>query len=482
MPEEYCLKWQVDPYAIAISSDELYLAAGLFVSDREYSHDEERCSYVAVWCFKSGEINKVFDTLGQKKIDQIGFSPDCSKLAASVGKYIILWDLNSHSRFCTLQGHTDWIQSMIFSHDSTWLVSLSGGDCTCKVWDTTHGEFLGKHTIVPGKHNMKETTSITLSPDSSKALAANFHHSQYTSWRIGDEICLIASDFGFHGPRFPFRSTLSHDTTYLAQANFHNSNIEIWDWSTNEYIQTLEGEGRGRVRRTYFSHDSKQLIVLLKLELPLSELPMVKIWDLATGLCIHTLELPVKTELNRLAVSRNSPYLVASYDKTVKIWDMNSGACINTLDDRPVFDEYVEQLRLAITQIRNPILLAISEWNRDGGRSNIRILDVVSGECLYEFRSRIHREICFDASGSYLLSWTGTIDIQASSLAKTVQHRGLSIQRTDKGWIMYNSRKLLWLPPEYRPGYFHIKEDVIAISAEGGSIWVLDFKLDRMDW
>ena len=41
----------------------------------------------------------------------------------------------------TLEGHSDWVRSVAFSHDSTRLASASG-DSTVKIWDASSGACL----------------------------------------------------------------------------------------------------------------------------------------------------------------------------------------------------------------------------------------------------------------------------------------------------------------------------------------------------
>jgi WD40 repeat protein len=41
----------------------------------------------------------------------------------------------------TLEGHSDWVRSVAFSHDSSWLVSVSD-DKTVKIWDASSGACL----------------------------------------------------------------------------------------------------------------------------------------------------------------------------------------------------------------------------------------------------------------------------------------------------------------------------------------------------
>ena len=58
----------------------------------------------------------------------------------------------------------------------------------------------------------------------------------------------------------------------------------------------------------------------------------VKIWDASSGECLQTLE-GHSWGVTSVAFSPDSARLAsASYDNTVKIWDAHSGACLQTLD------------------------------------------------------------------------------------------------------------------------------------------------------
>ncbi|KAK5651076.1 hypothetical protein OQA88_13708 [Cercophora sp. LCS_1] len=129
----------------------------------------------------------------------------------------------------TLEGHSDWVNSVAFSPDSK-LVASGSGYKTIKIWDVAMGActqtFEGHSSWV---------NSVAFSPDSK----------------------LVASG--------------SDDNT-----------IKIWDAATGACTQTLEGHS-SCVRSVAFSPDSK-------LVASGSGDNTIKIWDAATGACTQTLE------------------------------------------------------------------------------------------------------------------------------------------------------------------------------------------------
>jgi WD40 repeat protein len=130
----------------------------------------------------------------------------------------------------TLEGQSDLVSSVAFSHDSTRLASASH-DCTVKIWDTGNGERL---QTLEGHSNAVNSVAF------------------------------------------------SHDSTQLVSASYDRT-VKIWDTGTGECLQTLEGHSDW-VRSVAFSHDSTQLASA-------SHDCTVKIWDTGTGECLQTLSI-----------------------------------------------------------------------------------------------------------------------------------------------------------------------------------------------
>jgi WD40 repeat protein len=72
----------------------------------------------------------------------VAFSHDSTRLAsASYDSTVKVWDASSGACLQTLKGHSSHVMSVAFSHDSTRLASASS-DSTVKIWDTSNGACL----------------------------------------------------------------------------------------------------------------------------------------------------------------------------------------------------------------------------------------------------------------------------------------------------------------------------------------------------
>jgi WD40 repeat protein len=179
-------------------------------------------------------------------------------------------DLKWNDVMQTLKGHSDWVCSVAFSHDSRLLASGSF-DWTVRIWDAATG-----------------TLQQTLEGHSNGVCSAAF----------------------------------SHDSRLLASGSYDKT-VRIWDAATGTLQQTLEGHSCG-VNLVAFSHDSRLLASG-------SDDWTVRIWDAATGTLQQTLE-GHSDGVNLVAFSHDSRLLASwSADKTVRIWDAATGTLQQTI-------------------------------------------------------------------------------------------------------------------------------------------------------
>ncbi|ORY10967.1 HET-D protein [Clohesyomyces aquaticus] len=362
-------------------------------------------------------------------VRSVAFSHDSTRLAsASDDCTVKIWDASSGACLSTLEGHSETVRSVAFSHDSTRLASASD-DCTVKIWDASSGACL---STLEGHSG--EVTSVAFSHDSTR-LASASGDCTVKIWDASSGACLSTLE----GHSGEVRSVaFSHDSTRLASAS-GDCTVKIWDASSGACLSTLEGHSQW-VTSVAFSHDSTRLASA-------SGDCTVKIWDASSGACLSTLEGHSQW-VTSVAFSHDSTRLAsASGDCTVKIWDASSGACLSTLEGH---SQWVTSVAFSHDSTR----LASASYD-----CTVKIWDASSGACLstLDVGSALEN-ISFDATGLYLYTTRGTISINATGLVstpiaidpQTPEYKGLGLS-SDRTWITHDSKKLVWLPSEYRP-------------------------------
>ncbi|KAF2626688.1 hypothetical protein BU25DRAFT_92842 [Macroventuria anomochaeta] len=130
----------------------------------------------------------------------------------------------------TFEGHSNWVSSIAFSHDSTKLASASG-DSTVKVWDASSGACLQTLT-----GHSSDVSSIAFSHDSTK-LASASRDETIKVWDASSGACL--QTLTGHSS-WVSSVAFSHDSTKLASAS-GDSTVKVWDASSGACLQTLTG-------------------------------------------------------------------------------------------------------------------------------------------------------------------------------------------------------------------------------------------------
>ncbi|KAF2790690.1 WD40 repeat-like protein [Melanomma pulvis-pyrius CBS 109.77] len=234
------------------------------------------------------------------------FSHDSARLASASTNYTVkIWDVSSGACLQTLD-HGGYVNSVAFSHNSTWLASASS-DCV-KIWNASGACLRTLHCY------SLNISSIAFSHDSTQ-LASASTSSTVKIWNVSSGKCLRTLEG--HTP-----VAFSHDSTWLASAS-SDFTVKIWD-ARGACLQTLRGH-TGFVYSVAFSQDSSQLASAS------SDLTL-KLWKVSSGKCLQTFK-GHSSHISSVAFSHESTRLAsASYDNTVKIWDARS-TCLETRED-----------------------------------------------------------------------------------------------------------------------------------------------------
>ncbi|KAK3177982.1 hypothetical protein OEA41_000114 [Lepraria neglecta] len=307
----------------------------------------------------------------------------------------------------TLEGHSDSVNSVVYSHDGKHLASASH-DKTVKIWDASDGTCL--QTL---KGHSYSVSSVVFSYDS-KHLASALCDGTVKIWDTINGTCLQTLE----GHNEWDRSVVfSHDGKHLASAS-GDGTVKIWDTINGTCLQTLEGHNEW-VNSTVYSHDGKHLASA-------SSDNTVKIWDATDGTCLQTLE-GHSDWVNSAVYSHDDKHLAsASGDMTVKIWDASDGTCLQTLD------------------VGKPL-------------QNISFTK--SG-------SFLHTEI----GALRLETQSAPMLTQSIADCKEAHQHGFGLS-IDQKWITRDSENLLWLPPDYRPSTSSVTASAVAIGCRHGRVF-----------
>ena len=104
------------------------------------------------------------------RVNSVAFSHDSSRLASALlNSTVKIWDASSGACLRTLEGHSSGVNSVAFSHDSSRLASASG-DSTVKIWDASSGACLQTLEGHGGTESSTDLVSILMLQHSNKIL------------------------------------------------------------------------------------------------------------------------------------------------------------------------------------------------------------------------------------------------------------------------------------------------------------------------
>jgi len=236
-------------------------------------------------------------------------------VSGSRDKTISIWQLDTGKKLRTLTGHTSFVYSVAISPDGQTLASGSE-DTTIKLWQMSTGRQL---RTLGGRFSGHShwVNSVAISPDG-QTLVSSSTDNTIKLWRLGTgrELHTLTGHSG------SVRSVaISPDGQTLVSGS-DDTTIKLWQMDTGKLLHTLIGHSN-RVRSVAISPDGLTLISS-------SDDKTIKLWHLKAGTLISTLT-GHSTWPTSVAISPNGQTLVSSEHKTIKIWQLNTGREIGSL-------------------------------------------------------------------------------------------------------------------------------------------------------
>ena len=396
----------------------------------------------------------------------VAVSPASKVIALATSGFIELWDATPKHHTATLDLDSDGLASIMFMSEGL-LVSTSWHGFA-RIWSVTNYRCLA----------VREATETYMTPALSVSTDAKLIAiSQMSNIIIWDSDIALSTPNADSNSGVELLSTrFSADSAYLARAS-SKSDIKLWDTRTGELIGPLTGSHDWE--NFDWGPDSSTLISV-------SSDGTIRLWDAPTGACTHTLQgFEDGESASSVNLSAGGEMIaMTSRDGIARVWGVSTGTYTHILpkDHWPyrhaAFSPDAKLLVLASTLqlqvwdlgtdqcIRTfPLslpttFLAISPNLRLLAQGNERTLRLweVGGHflCKLDFARPISN-VVFDEDGSSMCTNVGRVALTSALVTSNLVSpwprsdscTGVWLS-PDNAWITWNSRKLLWVPPQYR--------------------------------
>ncbi|QRV88322.1 hypothetical protein RhiJN_16340 [Ceratobasidium sp. AG-Ba] len=217
---------------------------------------------------------------------------------------------NDQPRNKQLTGHTDWVLSVAYSPDGTYIASGSE-DKTVRIWDAHTGQQVGH----PLTGHTEWVLSVTYSPDGAY-IASGSEDMTIRMWdaRTGQQVGYPLTGH----TDLIWSVAYSPDSAYVASGSSDNT-IRMWDARTGQQVgHPLTGH-MGSVRSVAYSPDGAYIASG-------SVDQTVRIWEAHTGQQVGHPFTGHADWVYSVAYSPDGAYIASgSRDNTIHIWDTYSG-------------------------------------------------------------------------------------------------------------------------------------------------------------
>jgi WD40 repeat protein len=429
---------------------------------------------LVTWSTETGERLGMLDVLSEHDVySAAALSIDGRYFAAAPEGTITTWDTATRRRLQTLQGYDKRVRSLVFSPDGRQLATMGAwGLRLYRAAAATDGGVLRATRDHPDKISI-----LRLAPGGGGTIMLSASASTIKIWDLAVQ---------GHRPREIKTAkggildvALSHDGGRLVTLS-SREDAEVWDTETGRRLQTIPDY----CVAASFSSEGARIAIL-------TASGTLKIWVPAEQRYVRVFQQPALRETRGGEFGAGSVVfapdgrIATSLDRVIRLWRLGSRSCTQTLAD----DATAKVLLFSSDGRR----LAASYHDR------IKIWDLAGGCCLQTLDARGSRRVnvvAFDAGRSQLLTDVGLFLLDDKDISRTgtgTENAGREIRRqgygvdADSGWVMWNSDKMLWLPPAYRPDSTAVllpepgasTPSTIALGCRSGRVVVLRFPTKR---
>lgn len=385
------------------------------------------------------------------KPSPILLSPKGQWIAAIAQKSMLLseWSHSTKPSW-TVLGPQQKHDIVSFSSDGTLVASLSSTSKMVKVWSTESYECLHMLNFeTPIVHNQ-----LTLNQDW-LVISLDNYRTLVLDMKTGAVSMTLCSYFKA-GP------VISDDGTLLAGQSLEGA-VRVWDPTSRTLTDsTATEQPMGVELVTPFKDDNTILS---------HSWGKVKIWDMESAICKEELEPEVPLETQTfIAAASGAPVFAILKDTAVEIWDTNPLRHVNTFER--TFSCLGERYYcLAISANGERLAVGSSEpgtveiWDVKNARvymnTHVQVWDASTGKSIFLLRPS--PELPLSNLATSFLNTHAVV--QGGRAGDDVL--GTYYISQDPAWVMRKDERILWLPPDYRPGSVYVRNG----NGPGNSFW-----------
>jgi WD40 repeat protein len=423
-----------DPLAVS--------ASGKFLANKALS------SIVRLWDTETGE--EVQRWQDHEMITCAAFSPDEGTLVNGSFETIKMWDIESGELEQSYLGHKGWLSELLFSPDAKMLASASN-DQNIKLWDLTLEPQLDAKTV----GHSGWINCIVFSPDD-KLIASASHDHTLQLWSATTS--LSKQMLGSH-ETWISDVLFSPDSRLLASAG--DKTVKIWNVYNYRELFKLE-KHQDWMTNIIFSHDSK-LLASVSID------KSVCVWSVTNGALVITTSgdnIRLESPLSHSLTTGDSTHVTFSNQSNFDIncfWTDTQGISKHYWTLRPNEETYQQTY--------------VGHFWRFVNASTSQTIGAYTGIPEHVYVDITNEDVALVEGNKQYLSEV----IKRSGVwpcTRTSDEESKSALRVHDSWITLPSgKRLIWLPDEYRPTYYKMKNDTLVLGHASGQVTFLDIKV-----
>lgn len=229
-----------------------------------------------------------------------------SEVAPS-GSHLDRWSNTNPATTLTLSGHSDKVDTAVFNHDETRILTASW-DKTARVWDAVTGArlmTLATHEDV--------VSGASFTPDGKYILTCSYDKTaRIYDADTGRELSVL------RGHKSRLNQIICDPASKLAVTSSDDAEVILWDIATGKEVRRFSGH-KGAIFKLNFDATGKRLITS-------SADTSARIWDFPSGKLLHTLEKGHSASLMSVTFSSDGNLaFTGSEDAKIVIWNAING-------------------------------------------------------------------------------------------------------------------------------------------------------------